>query len=317
MGERRLRVRKVWVWLVAAVAAVSMLSCGGGSGAPDSYSPETLLGILPADSLWFFYSDIEAMLLRPALLENPELTLDDLSGRTYGLIDAGIIQSATLRSITTGIAFGPGSIASVTILRGDFGSIRDGLKADPTMADPRGQFGPSVPLEPYRGVAMYEFPWQDDTFIAIPDAQTFLLTSTVEALQETIDRFLDGGQLDPALAELFGRVGRVDLLSSFTLTPEVTGQPEDPSGPSVEFHAFAASLNEGGTTTLHAFFEFNEEEHAEAIEELLSELPDLDRLFFRYSTDTPPEGELWREGRFVIGKTVVPDHAVWDLIQTN
>ena len=71
------------------------------------------------------------------------------------------------------------------------------------------------------------------------------------------------------------------------------------------------------TTTLHAYFELKEEAHAEELAEQLSDLPDLDRFFYRYSTDTPPEGEFWQDGRFIIAKTVVPDDAVWDLIQTN
>ena len=64
--------------------------------------------------------------------------------------------------------------------------------------------------------------------------------------------------------------------------------------------------------------EFAEDAYAEGAVHFLSKQPDLSNLFFRYNRDTViPVGELWRDGRAVIAKVVVPDEDVSDLLLTD
>ena len=165
---------------------------------------------------------------------------------------------------------------------------------------------------------LFVFPRYDDLFIAVPDSDTLLLAECPELLKEIIDRHLDGGELDESLAGLLSHTDRIDFLVGFSLETEGAGQGDGSSLAPSTFYAHAGFLNEGETSTVYAYLEFEEEAHAEEAISFVSEQPDLDDLFFRYNSDTvKPVGELWQDGRAVIAKAVVSDKDVSDLFLTN
>ena len=165
---------------------------------------------------------------------------------------------------------------------------------------------------------LFVFPWYNDLFIAVPDSNTLLLAETPELLKEIIDRHVDGGELDASLAALFSHTDRVDFLVAFRLETEGAGQADGSSPAAPTFYAHAGFLNEGETSTVYAYMEFQEESHAAEAVSFVSKQPDLRDLFFGYNSDTvKPVGELWQDGRVLIAKAVVPDKDVSDLFLTD
>ena len=273
-----------------------------------------LLSGLPPDSIHFIFVEADLVLQRPAMREEIEHGFEILAGRTFGVLDAKLLGAADIKSA----AFGITGAAGAAIVLGSFETFLGVLREAPSLAETNNRFDPPGVLDPHRDVEMFEFPWYDDLFIAVPDSDTLLLAESPELLKEIIDRHLDGGELDASLAALFSYMDRVDFLVAFNLVTEVTGLDDESSPWASTFYAHAGFLNEGETSTVYAYREFTEEAHAEEAINFVSEQPDLSDLFFRYKSDTvKPVGELWQDGRAVIAKAVVPDKDVSDLFLTD
>ena len=318
----RMRRGAAWIGLLCLMAAALMPACyvDDAKPCPDppgesvANNPARILSRLPTNSSHFVFAEIELVLQRSAMRQEVEDGFDELSKRTYGLIGSELLVSAEIESV----AFATNDeSASATILVGNFEGFSEGLRKAPSLAETNSRFDPPGVIDPYRGLELFVFPWYDDLFIAIPDSDTLLLADSPKLLREAIDRQLDGGDLHVSLAALLSHIDRVDFLVAFTLETASAGH-DDGSSPLPTFLAHAGFLNEDEASTVYAYMEFAEASDAEQIIDSMSGQPDLSDLFFGYKRDTvKPTGELWRDGRAVIAKAVVPDKDVSDLFLTD
>ena len=276
--------------------------------------PAGLLSGLPADSVQFIFVEADLVLQRPAMREEVEHGFEILGGRTLGVISGELLATADIKSA----AFGITAAGGAAMVLGNFESFLEVLREAPSLAETNSRFDPPGLLDPYRDVELFVFPWYDDLFIAVPDSRTLLLAESPELLKEIIDRHRGSGELDAFLAGLLSHMDRVDFLIASRMENEgATGGEVSSPAPPV-FYAHAGFLNEGETSTVYAYMEFAEDAYAEGAVHFLSKQPDLSNLFFRYNRDTViPVGELWRDGRAVIAKVVVPDEDVSDLLLTD
>ena len=177
-------------------------------------------------------------------------------------------------------------------------------------------------IEPYRGVEIYLFADYSNLYLALTDDRTMLLarggeTSGHELLKEMIDRRLDGGELPEPVADVLVETGPIDFMLARSLGTGTAEQGNQPIAPPT-FYAFAGAVNEGDTSTVYAYFAFEEEDQAEQAAEFLSGLEDLGDLFFIYRSETGrPTGEIRQAGRAVIAEAVAPDVDVSDLFLTD
>ena len=173
-------------------------------------------------------------------------------------------------------------------------------------------------IEPYRGVDIYLFGDYSDLHLALPDDRTMLLArgednSGHNSLKEMIDRRLDGGELPGPVADMLAETGPIDFMVAWSLQTDGIEQGDQPIAPPT-FHAFAGAVSEDETSTVYAYFGFEDEEQAEQAAEFLSGLEDLGDLFFIYLSETGrPSGAIRKAGRAVIAEAVVPDVDVSDL----
>ena len=177
-------------------------------------------------------------------------------------------------------------------------------------------------VEPYRGVEIYLFADYSDLYLALTDDRTMLLArggepSGDDSLKEMIDRRLDGGELPEPVADVLVETGPIDFMLARSLRTDGVEQGDQPIAPPT-FHAFAGTVNEGDTSTVYAYFGFEEEEQAKQAAEFLSGLEDLGDLFRIYRIETAkPSGEIRQAGRAVIATAVAPDVDVSDLFLSD
>ena len=155
---------------------------------------------------------------------------------------------------------------------------------------------------------MFHFNWYDDTYVAAPDSKTLLLAETAPLIKEIIDLHLDGGEVREDLARVFDHIGNIDILIFRH------GQPPGSS----DVSAHAASLNEGDTSTIYAYFQFGEVGRADQAMEWFTDKPDLSNAFWGYNSETiEPKGEIRREGDTIIVEATAPDKDLTDLFFSN
>ena len=305
--------QRIATTLTSACDADGANPTGGPADESAASNPARLLSLLPTGSLVFIFAEVELVLQRPSMRQDVEYGFEELSKRTYGLIGLELLASGEIESIAS--ATTNNDNASATILSGNFEGFSEVLREASSLADANSRFDPPGVIDPYRGLELFVFSWYDDLFIAIPDSETLLLAESLDLLRETIDRRLDGGDLDASLAGLLSRTGRVDFLIAGTLE-DGQGDGSSPQPPTL--YAHAGFLNDGETSTIYAYFEFAEDANLEEAIDLLSKQADLSDLFYGYQSDTiKPVGELWQDGRAVIAKAVVPDKDVPDLFLSN
>ena len=309
------------LFLVAVVlTSACLIACSSRSEASpfetDERNAARLMRGLPPGGVVYTFAEIEKVMRRPAMRQEVEQGFEELSERSRGLIGSSLLAEGDVKSLAFAIA--SDGTSGATILSGDFEGLQKALREVPFLDESSSRFDPPRSIDPYRGLELIVFPWHDDLFIAVPDSETLLLADSVGLLNDVIDRHLDGGELNPRLTSLLGNVERVDFLVALVVDAGPAGQGDDSSPPAPVFLAHAGNLNEGGTSTVYAYLEFAEDGHAEEALELQSSRPDLGDLFFGYKRDTvTPTGDLWREGRALIARAVVPDEAVADLFLTN
>ena len=297
-----------------------MAACNAGGAEPSEGSSEesnaaTLLSGLPADSAQFAFAEVDLILQRPGMREEVEYGFDELRKRSRGLIDTDSLVDAEIKSIAVGINE---ENESATIILGNFEGFQEALRESPSLVDGRGRFDPPGTIDPYLGLELFVFPHYWDLFVALPDSDTLLLADSPELLRELIDRHFDGGELNEHLAGLFSHVERVDFLLAFTWGATDGDQDNESSPTPPNIYGHAGFLNEGETSTVYAYTDHAEEAVAKEIFERHSKEPNLSNMFFGYKSDTViPVGELWKDGRAIIAKAVVPDKDVSDLFLTN
>ena len=317
----RILRKATWIGLLCLIATTLTSACdaeganptGGPSDESAASNPARLLSLLPTGSLIFIFAEVELVWQRSSMRQEVEYGFEELSKRTYGLIGSDLLASGEIESIA--FATTNNDNASATILLGNFEGFSEVLREAPSLADANSRFDPPGVIDPYRGLELFVFPWYDDLFIAVPDSETLLLADSPDLLRETIDRHLDGGDLDASLAGLLSHIDRVDFLVAGALED---GQGDGSSPPPPTLYAHAGFLNDGETSTIYAYFEFAEDANLEEAIDLLSNQPDISDLFYGYKSNTiKPVGELWQDGRAVIAKAVVPDKDVPDLFLSN
>ena len=276
--------------------------------------PAALLSLLPVESTQVIFVEAGRVLQRHPLRQEVQHGIEILAGKTAGVLSEELLLSADINSAAFGITAG---YSGVAILLGDFERFPEALRQAPSAAKTDRRFSPPSALDSYRGVELFVFPGYDPFFVAVPDSGALLLADSALLLREIIDRRLDGGGLDEALAGLLGQTGPIDFLIATRFETE-NGDQGDGSAAPPAFHAHAGSLNEGETSTIFAYMQFNETAHAEQAMEWLAEQEDLSGLFWGYNAETSkPTGEVRREGLAVIAEAVVPDKDVPDLFLSN
>ena len=118
-------------------------------------------------------------------------------------------------------------------------------------------------------------------------------------MEEAIGRRLDGATLDEPLARLLNQTSAVDFLVAQYHEPQNDSQ----GFPSPNFSASAGRMNEGDTSTLHFYYEYDNAEQAAQAESLMN-----GQHLHSYSAgeDYPITG-IRRHGKTVIARVVVLD----------
>ena len=308
--------RALWAGLLYLIFTALLAACDAGGAEPSQEFPDgsnaaMLLRGLPADSSQFAFAEIDLVLQRPAMREEVEDSFDELSNRSYDLIDAEFLVDAEIKSIAVGIT---DENASATVLLGNFDGFLGTLRKTPSLVDARGRFDPPGVIDPHRDLELFVFPHFSDLFMAVPDTKTLLLADNPELLKKLIDRHFDRGELNQLLAGLLSRVERVDFLVAFTWDVEGAEQNNVSSPPPPNIYAHSGFFNEGETSTIYAYKAYVSDSDAEEAFDFQSKQPNISNLFFRYNRETVvPVGELWKDGPAIIAKAVVPDKDISDL----
>ena len=152
-----------------------------------------------------------------------------LTRGTGGVLSEEMLFSAGIKRAAFGITANSGA----GILHGDFSGFIELLRQAPELADGAGDFGPPSILDAYREVEVFLFPYYADLYlyIAVPDPGTMLLAhefgiQEAGIMEEIIDRYLDGSELDESLAGLLDAVGPMDFLVARRWDPEPDRPPE-------------------------------------------------------------------------------------------
>ena len=305
------------LFLVTVVlTSAALMACSSESEAlPDETGESNaarLLRGIPSKGIFFAFAEIEKVMRRPAMRQEVEWGFEDLSERSRGLIGLNMLANGNIKSFV--FAVSGDEIDTTTIMSGDFEGLPEALRETVSVAEANSTLSSPREVDPYRGLEVFVFPCHHDLFIAVPDSKTLLLADNEWLLSEAIDRHLDGGELHPYFADMFNRVETVDFLVAIAPNAQIFDLDDTSSPPLPVFQAYTGHLNEGGTSTVFAYREYAEDGQAEEALELQSSRPDLGGLFFSYKRDTViPSGELWRDGRALIARAVVPDEDVADL----
>ena len=143
----------------------------------------------------------------------------------------------------------------------------------------------------------------------MPDSGALFLALGDEAsarglIEETIDRRLDGAELEQSLAALLAHTGAIDFLyASYA----------DTEGSQLRFSAGAGTMNEGDTSNLYLYVEFAEAYQAEEAESQMT-----GQNLYGYSSGGQYRiTEIAREGTVVVAQAEVPDIDVEGLLLGN
>ena len=156
-----------------------------------------------------------------------------------------------------------------------------------------------------------------DLYLAVPDSGTLLLAqgdkeAARALIEETIDRWLDGAELDQTLAAFLVQTGTVNSLHA--RYPDTEGSSQSSAAyPQPVFSAGGGTMNEGDTSTLYLYMDFAEASQAERVE---SQMTRHD-LYGYNSGGQYPITEIRREDKVVIAQAVVPDIDVEGLLLGN
>lgn len=167
--------------------------------------PALLLSGLPRDRSGVPFLEFGEVSQRPSLRHGGTgVQLISLARATNEILDEQLLESATI----TGAAFSINGLSSgAAILVGDFHSFPEVLRAAAVTG--------AANLYTYRGLELFAVSRYYDLYLAVPDSGTLLLAQGDEAralIEETIDRRLDGAELDQSLAAFLVRTGPVDFL---------------------------------------------------------------------------------------------------------
>ena len=253
-----------------------------------------LLTWLPTDRSAVWFVEFGKVSQRPSQQDSHwEDQLLALVRATDGTLNERLVKSA---AITTA-AFSFNSRAKGTaILRGDFSTFPKVLREAATK-------GAAV-LYTHREVEIFAFQGRYDLYLAVMESDTLLLARNKgsfsrKLLEEAIDRRLDGATLDEPLARLLKQTSAVDFLVAQHHEPQNDSQ----GFPSPNFFAGAGRMNEGDTSTLHFYSEYDNAEQAAEAESLMN-----GQHVSSYSTgENYPITGIRRHGKMVIARVVVPD----------
>ena len=225
---------------------------------------------------------------------------------TNEILDEQLVRSAGI----TRAAFSINSYSEgAAILLGDFHAFPAVLrKAAATGA---------ANLSTYRGLELFAVTRHDDLYLAVPDSGSLFLALGDEAsarglIEETIDRRLDGAELQQSLAALLAHTGPIDFL--YASYADTEGSTEGGQAfPQPRFSAGAGTMNEGDTSNLYLYIEFAEANQAEEAESQIT-----GQNLYGYSSEGQyPITEIAREGAVVIAQAEVPDIDVEGLLLGN
>ena len=269
--------------------------------------PVELLSGLPSGASTVAFVEFVAVSQRPSLRGLLDDQLMSLVYATNEILDEQQVKSSGITSAAFGINNWSDGAA---ILLGDFRAFPDILREAAAAG--------TATLQTYRGLELFAVTDYHDLYIAMPDSGTLLLAQGDEAtarqlLEETIDRYLDGSELDESLAGLLGHTGPIVFLVAKRTETE-DGAQGGRSFPLPKFFAGAGTLNEGDTSTLYLYYEFDDPAQAEQIE---SQMTGEEELQGYNSGENYPITETRRDGRAVIAQAVVLDIDLGGLLLGN
>ena len=266
-----------------------------------------LLSGLPRDRSGVAFLEFGKVSLRPSLRDyGTGVDLMSLVHATNEILDEQQLRSASI----SGAAFSINSHSEgAAILMGDFHSFPEVLREAAGTG--------AATLYTYRGLELFVVSKYYDLYLSVPDSSTLLLARGDEAparvlIEETIDRRLDGAELDQTLTDFLAQTGPIDFLYARHLESESPTQGGD-AYPQPGFLAGAGTMNEGDTSTLYLYMEFPEASQAEQVE---SQMTGQD-LYGYNSGGHYPITEIRREGKVVIAQAAVPDIDVEGLLLGN
>jgi hypothetical protein len=312
--------------ILAALMLAAVLACQSPAATPAALSPTgtpapalptstsvpagsldnvaMLLTWLPTDRSQVWFVEFGKVSQRASQQDHgweDELLL--LVNATNEVLDFPLVKSAGITSAAFSVN---SSVEGVAILLGDFSTFPEVLREAAATG--------AATLYTYRELELFAFTDHYDLYLAVPDSDTLLLAQGDGALprqllEETIDRRLDGAELDETLARLLMETGPIDFLAArYPETEEAA-----PGFPRPRFTAGAGMMNEGDTSTLHLYFEFANAVEAERAE---SQMTGQDLHGYNSGERYPITG-IRRDGETIIAQGVVLDTDVGGLLLGN
>ena len=284
-------------------APVAPLPTGAHSSAGSQAEPAMLLNGLPTNRSEVWFVEFAKVSQRPSQRNHWDEDLKLLVRATNGILDQELVESAGITSAAFSVNSGREGAA---ILQGD-------LSAFPEVLGKAAEMGGAA-LHTHRGLELFVVTDHSDLYLAVPDSGTLLLAQGDGALprrliEEMIGRRLDGGELDESLARLLVHTGPIDfLVAQFSEAGNsILGLPGS------IFVAGAGKMNEGDTSTLHFYWEFDSLAQAQEAESLITG----QHLNGYNSGEDHPVTDVRRDGTTVTAQAAVPDIDVGGLLFGN
>ena len=286
-----------------SAAPVALLPTETHSSAGSQAEPTMLLNGLPTRRSEVWFVEVARVSQRPSQRNHWDEYLELLVRATNGILDQELVESARITSAAFSVNSGRGGAA---IPQGDFSVFPEVLGKAAEMGE--------AALHTHRGLELFVVTDHSDLYLGVPNSGTLLLAQGDGALprrliEEMIGRRLDGGELDESLARLLVCTGPIDfLVARFSETGNsVLGLPGS------IFVAGAGRMNEGDTSTLLLYWEFDSLARAQEAESLMTG----QHLNGYDSGEDHSVTDVRRDSTTVTAQAAVPDIDVVGLLLGN
>ena len=245
---------------------------------------------LPSEAIVIAFVDTRKLPHGDSLGWYIDQDLSLLHKRTHRVLSVEMLLGAEIKRAAFAITEDHGA----AILHGDFSGFIELLRQAPQLSDEVDDFGPPSILDPYREIEVFLFPDYDDLYIAVPDPETMLLAQETGLIEEIIDRYLDGADLEESLAGLLDAIGPMDFLVAWHWDRAGMGASE-----ALLFGGGGGWFDGDNTITVFQYTWYDEPASAKQAMEQMQNYP----LVQGYNTGKDyPIREITQEGQAVIAK---------------
>ena len=233
--------------------------------------PKSSLGVVPANWTSVFFVQWGSDFERARLADIIGLDI----GPVFDDVERALGPEWAQLSAVTSVAFSDHRLgwSDTGIFTGDFGALEDILREASSTA--------SATADTYRGldfftvtIPRYRVGESDDLHFAVLDSSMLVVAEGYEGsglalIKEVLDRRIDEAELNESLAGLLAHSAPFDFLFAVDVGASAEEPPVETEYPRPKFVGKTGLANEGATTTLKYYYEFDEPAHAQQIEPLL------------------------------------------------